>query len=783
MRLVYITIAWVTGLTLANWFPVLEPIMWGMAVTLSAILIAVGFRNHRLRWIGIVLTALMLGGLRHSLVPKTSDIARYNGGTGTIEGIVIDESDIRDDRIQLRVEAESIFTNSDTYGTQGQVLVEAVRLTDVTYGDRIRATGALITPAEWDTFSYADYLGRQGVFTVMPYAGVEVLESGYGSPFLASLIDLKLTVQRQISLALPEPQAGLLTGILLGNERGISPELADDFSRVGASHIIAISGFNMVIVSAIVMRFFESIFRDRKAPAILAGVIVIAVYTIFVGANLAVVRAAMMSSLLVIAQAFDRKTYVPASLAFVTLLLSIAIPSVIQDVGFQLSFLAVFGLSTFADPMSQWFRSLLERGLPSSTANLIHTFLNEPLIVSLAAQIATLPLIVLYFGRFSIVSLVVNVLIVPMQTILLVLGMVAVGVTFLSPAIGSILYWIDMFFLSWSIEVVRRFAQLPFADAALNIDSRLIQALYVSLFGGAIMSAIRPPWWIRLVNFITQRTMFVLVSIVGVVIPILMVGMVVSRPDGQLHVWMLDVGHSNAILLQTPKGAHMLVDGGRFPSRLLTALGDRLPYHDREIEILAVTHPDEFDISALNAVLERYTVGVALLNGQPNRTETYLELQDRLSTTNTVTVQAGYKIELDDGVIIDVLHPQADPSIIDPLGDHVMVLRVTYGEISILLTSDMSRVAQGEMLQQGISPVASVVQLPSHGTIQSLDDEFLELAQPQVVLLQSDRANRRGDPDADVLAMLGDIPIFRTDELGTIHLSSDGQSIWVVGDQ
>lgn len=783
MRLVYITIAWIAGLTLANRFPVLEPMMWGMAVTLSAILIAVGFRNHRLRWIGIMLTALMLGGLRQSLVPKTSDIARYNGGTGTIEGIVIDEPDIRDDRIQLRVEAGSIFTNSDTYGTQGQVLVEAVRLTNVKYGDRIRATGALITPAEWDTFSYADYLGRQGVFTVMPYAGVEVLESGYGSPFFGSLIDLKLTVQRQISLALPEPQAGLLTGILLGNERGISPELADDFSRVGASHIIAISGFNMVIVSAIVMRFFESIFRDRKAPAILAGVIVITVYTVFVGANLAVVRAAMMSSLLVIAQAFDRKTYVPASLAFVTLLLSIAIPSVIQDIGFQLSFLAVFGLSTFADPMSQWFRSLLERGLPSSTANLVHTFLNEPLIVSLAAQIATLPLIVLYFGRFSIVSLVVNVLIVPVQTILLVVGMVAVGVTFLSPAIGGILYWIDMFFLSWSIEVVRRFAQLPFADVALNIDSRLIQALYVFLFGGAIMSAIRPPWWIRLVNFITQRTMFVLVSIVGVVIPILMVGMVVSRPDGQLHVWMLDVGHTNAILLQTPNGAHMLIDGGRFPSRLLTALGDRLPYHDREIEILAVTHPDEFDISALNAILERYTVGVALLNGQPNRTETYLELQDRLSTTNTVTVQAGYQITLDDGVIIDVLHPQADPSIIDPLGDHVMVLRVSYGDVSILLTSDISRVGQGEILRQGISPTSSVMQLPNHGTIQSLDDEFLELVQPQVVLVQSDQANRRGDPDADVLAMLGDISIFRTDELGTIHLLSDGQSIWVVGDQ
>ncbi|PJF20557.1 MAG: hypothetical protein CUN56_15565, partial [Phototrophicales bacterium] len=197
--------------------------------------------------------------------------------------------------------------------------------------------------------------------------------------------------QRQIALTLPEPQAGLLTGILLGNERGISPQLVDDFSRVGASHIIAISGFNMVIVSAIIMGIFEAIFRGRKLPAITAGIVVIIVYTVFVGANLAVIRAAFMSIMLVIARAFKRNTYVPASLALVTLVLSIWIPSVIQDVGFQLSFLAVLGLSLFADPLSQRFRSLLERGLSTSTTNLIHTFLNEPLIVSLAAQITTLP--------------------------------------------------------------------------------------------------------------------------------------------------------------------------------------------------------------------------------------------------------------------------------------------------------------------------------------------------------------------------------------------------------
>ena len=174
---------------------------------------------------------------------------------------------------------------------------------------------------------------------------------------------------------------------------------------------------------------------------------------------------------------------------------------------------------------------------------------------------------------------------------------------------------------------------------------------------------------------------------------------------------------------------------------------------------------------------------VALLNGQPNRTETFLELQDRLSNSQTVNVGAGYTIELDDGVLIEVLHPQTEPSIVDALNDHVLVLRVSYRDVSVLLTSDISQEGQIAMIENKISPVASVMQVPQHATIRALNEKFLELAQPQIMLIQSDKANRRGDPDGDTLAMLGDVPIFRTDESGTLHLWSDGDFVWIAGNQ
>lgn len=786
MRLILVAVFWVSGISLARHVVSLSFTSWlllAVAATIPAILL----QQYRHRWYAMSLVAFAVGGLRQELVPRSSDISQYNGYSGTVTGLVIAEPVIRDDHAQLRVHVDTIYVRNNWTETSGLALVETDRIVPLAYGDYIRATGFLAIPATWDSFSYADYLARQGVFSIMRNAGIEVLGSGYGSDLQALLIRIKQALHGHINRALPEPQAGLLAGILLGDEQGISPELEDDFRRVGASHIIAISGFNMVVISAIVMRVFGGVLGRNKTPATLGAILFIAVYSLLVGAGGGILRAAFMSSLLVIGQQLRRNTFVPTSLAFATLCLSLLDPNVLLDIGFQLSFFAVLGLGLFADPLSGLFRRWLDRRFAPASADLLHTALNEPLIVSVAAQIATLPLIVLYFGRLSLVTLPVNILIVPVQAAVLLLGLLAAGISLLLPVVGTVAFWVVMVFLSWSIGVVRGFAQFDFAEIAVNFDYRLIQAYYVLLIGGAVIAASRPQIWTRIAAAIRQRRMALLVFSAAFVLLVLMVATHVSRRDGRLHIWMLDMGHSNAFLIETPGGAQMLVDGGRFPSRLLTALGDRMPFSDREIEILAITHPDEWDIAALNSVLDRYAVGVALTNGQPNRHPVFQEVMQALAVAGArqVIVKAGYTIDFGDGVTLEVLHPQEQPRITDRLADHVLVLRVNHGDVSILLTSDLSATGQAKMLQRGISPQASVFQIPQHGTVRAIDSQFLALAQPQIALLQSDIVNRRGDPDPDTLSLFRDLDevnrLFRTDEIGTIHMISDGNRLQIEG--
>lgn len=785
MRLVYIALGWTAGIFLAAALPAggIIPFAWLVLAALAIVWLRLAWHTPG-RKLLLFLVAFGLGGYHYLLVPQTSDITRYNNTGGVqIEGVVVSEPDIRDDRVQLRVQAETIFTGSQTYATDGLVLVNAPRLSDVRYGDRIRATGELITPAEFDTFSYSDFLARSGVFSVMQNAILEVVNHGEGSPFFAALFDLKMQVQQAINRALPEPAAGLLTGILLGNERGISPELSDAFSRVGASHVIAISGFNMAVISGVVMGFLEKALSRKKLAAGI-GISFLIIYTLFVGANAAVVRAALMSSLLVLAPLFRRNAFVPASLALLVLFLTLLNPLALWDISFQLSFLAVLGLSMFSGPLSVRVDALLEKLFPAGTARFLSGTLSEPIVASLAAQILTTPLIVLYFQRLSVISLLVNLLIGPVQAVLLFAGAIAAILALVAPIVPQFVFWLALLPLAWTLAIVREFARLPFADVVFAVDPRLIAAFFVGVLTMGVMQVERPPWYIRLVKGLRLRVVFNTVMFCGIGLVLLIFAVWQSRPDGQFHVWFLDMGHGNAVLMQTPGGAHILVDGGRFPSRLLTALGDKLPFNDRDIEMLIITQPDEFDTSALPAVLARYSPGVVITNGQPSENENYLAIEAAIAPYPLVNAVAGYNLTLDDGVMIEVLNPTTPPQLGDSMDDAALVLRVGYGEVSFLLTSDASFDAQSAVLNGVVYPSATVLQLPQHGTVRSLSAAFLEAVNPSAVVAQIDPANRRGDPDEGVLMMLPEtIPLFRTDEGGTVHFWSDGQDLWAVQEQ
>ncbi len=787
MTLIYLTLAWTAGIILGQYDNPITPVVWGTVALLAAVGAALIRKDRTQRRLLACLAVGILGLLRMNAAsaPPGPDALRSTNGQGwrSFEGVIVAEPDVRDTHVNLRVAVEVTSRYEDTTAIQGTALVQAPRYGGYAYGDRIRFSGTPLTPPEFDDFSYRDYLARQGVFTLVPNAAVEILSGGHGSALMEAMLSLKRQAQTLIADSLPEPQASLLTGILLGVETGISPEVRDAFNATGASHVIAISGFNMTLIAGLLSRMLAIAWPRRRVLTVVIGSIAILVYTLFVGADPAVVRAAIMSILLIAAPLFRRRTYVPASLALAALVMSALDPFVLWDVGFQLSFAAVLGLALFTTPVEQAFRRALSRFFPTEKVEQLLRLLSEPLIVTLAAQITTLPLIVYYFQRLSLSSFAVNFLILPAQTPLLLLGGLATLVGLVVTPLAQPLYWGAWVFLSWTVEVVRLFARLG-GDYLAQVDGRLVLVFYLGILVGAIAQGTRPGWIRKIGPFLHGRRFGVVALGAGVIVAVMLGAAVMALPDGRLHVHFLDSGHSNAVLIETPDGAHILVDGGRYPTRLLTALGDHLPYWDREIELLILTQPKDAQIAAVPAMLARYTISQVLTNGQQADTENTLALQQALAERSipVLPVVAGYTVETSEGVRLEVLHPQAPPEADSEPNDEGLVLRISYGDASFLLTPDLSEQAEAALLASGRWLHGTVLQIPAHGSNSVTGEAFLAAVGPQVAVVQVDPGNRYGHPAPEVVARLGNVPLYRTDEHGTVTFSTNGQTIEISTD-
>ncbi len=784
MTLIYLTLAWAIGLVLADRSTSLTPsilLMLVLLATASALLLR---RDRQLRLLPLCVLATLLGMLRMEATSTVGPdaLAHYNDqGWQTFTGTIVDEPDVRDRQVNLRVEVEARLASGRTQPVRGTALVQAPRYGDYAYGERIRFSGTPLTPPEFDDFSYQDYLARRGILTLVPNAQVTIIEGGHGNPLLGALFALKGQAQTLIAGAIPEPEASLLTGILLGVETGIAAEVREAFNTTGSAHIIAISGFNMTLIAGLLSRSLSLLWPDRRRLTALLSLLAIGIYTVFVGADAAVLRAAVMSSLLIVAPLLNRRTYIPASLAFATLVMSLLDPFVLWDVGFQLSLAAVLGLALLVTPLENCFRWLLAPFFKTETVTRLLRLLSEPLIVTLAAQITTLPLIVLYFGRLSLVSLPVNFLILPVQSPLLVLGGLATLIGLLAPPLGQPLFWAAWLLLRWTTLVVRFFGGLPGASITVQVSSNAVSVFFLGLLIVMILQGTRPGWHRVFHRFLKRRAAGIaLLGSATIMTGLLWLG-VLALPDGRLHVHFLDTGHSNGILIRTPAGAHILIDGGQYPTRLLTALGDRLPFWKREIDVLIVTQPKNSQVAALPAVLERYRIGQVLTNGQESDTENVLALQAALVEHQipVLPVYAGYRLETSDGLRLEVLHPPRLPEPGSNPVDEGLVLRLTYGAASFLLTPDLSPEAESALLRKGYELDATVLQLPSHGAASVSGEEFLRAVTPQVAVVQVDPGNRYGHPARAVIDRLAATPLFRTDTQGAIEIATDGQTLWI----
>lgn len=253
-------------------------------------------------------------------------------------------------------------------------------------------------------------------------------------------------------------------------------------------------------------------------------------------------------------------------------------------------------------------------------------------------------------------------------------------------------------------------------------------------------------------------------------------------PDGRLHVYFLDVGQGDAILIVAPDGRQVLVDGGPSPTALLNELGAVLPFWDRSLDLVVLTHPDGDHITGLIPLLDRYRVVQVLDVPQSDAAPEAVPWLERLQAHGIARVYAlrGMRLPVGD-LLISVLHPGPEPLTGTASDDNnnAIVLRLDFGRFSVLLTGDAEREAEEALIAAGLPLHADVLKVGHHGSNGSTSTAFVVAVQPRLAVISVGRGNPFGHPHPAVLERLAGIEIWRTDQHGRIEVASDGVKMWV----
>ncbi len=725
----------------------------------------------------LILLAFCCGGARYTAaLPDWRDtqfIGAHNDREFQIEltGIVVNLPDRRDHYTYLRLAAEQIsprFENNPI-SAKGLVLVRTTPQTEAAYGDRVQAIGFLQTPPEAEEFSYRDYLARQGVYSYLPNAKIEVTAHNQGSRFYRAIYQLKEKAHRTIYQLWPDPEASLFAGILLGIETGIPQPVQEAFKETGTTHIIAISGFNIAIVAALFANGFGKILGPRNGA--LAATLAIGLYTILVGADAAVVRAAIMGGLSLLARQAGRRQTGINTLAFTAAVMSLHNPHTPWNVGFQLSFAATLGLILYADPLGRAFTRLAARRLSEKTAKKLAGPVGEYFLFTFAAQITTLPIMAYHFGAVSWSAFLANPVILPVQPPIMTVGGLALILGLIWLPLGKIAAPLAWPFVLFTIRVVEFFGEN--LRGALPIGRFGI--LWVILFYSILLTLTFG--WQPISKWVAARRerMQVAVALPGLsllsILTVLLWRMVLAAPDGRLHLTVFDVGSGDAILLQTPAGRYILINGGPSASLLSDGLGRRLPPFHRQLDWLVVAAPQKEQVGALPGILARFPPDNVLWAGpeSPSREADYL--RESLTTQNmpVILAETGQRLDLGRGAQLEVISST-------PKG---AILSIEWAKFRAILplgctTDDLAGLEMGKILEQ-----PTVLWLADGGHRATNPPEWLHNLRPQLVILSVAADDRDGLPHREVLDALGGYSLLRTDQNGWIQISTDGQAMWL----
>ncbi len=767
------------GIAVASW-------LTGVWIVLAAMIgigaVAVLLRalpiRDRMRMLAILILGIAIGVGRYAIAgPSVNSIANDVGSSAIVEGRIV-SADLNDDGVTYVVDRVSVVGSRTSGEREDRIRLEAPISSNASIGQYLRASCVLEQPQTFDGFAYDRFLAAKSIYAICrlssaPFVISPPFEGGVGGGwrvsdhFWLTIGSIHDWINDRARAILPEPQATLLLGLLIG-ENDFSDRWQEKFQITGTSHIVAASGYNVAIVAelALILLVTLGLYRKQAYPIV---VVCIVAFVIIAGAGGAVVRAGIMGVLVLTARHIGRHGSPRNILALTVVAMLLFEPRLLRDdVGFQLSVCATTGMILFTDRIS----AMLKR-VPTSFG------VRESLASTIAATVATLPITMVSFGKISIVAPFVNMLVLPFIPYAMALGGGAIAISSIVKSIGV---WIALpawTVLSTMTSVIDLAATIPFAS--MNIGSgiaALLGVIALAIIGALIRRLPR-----SFERDLDAMTMKKIVTIVGVFVLLfaIQISAIVYRSgqfnSAETRVFVFDVGQGDGIFVD---GADrdIVIDGGPTRFGLLEALSlVRFPW-ERSVDVVIATHPHADHIVGLLALMNTFEIGEVVDNGSLYFAPAAEAFE--IPPPSQGGVGGGWRSSIASAPMMWNLGPDSTFEILWPpdeatdiaasnVHERAIVAKLTVGEKTMLFTGDAE--ADVEEVLGDIGHV-DVLKVGHHGSDTSSSDVFLRLITPSIAVISVGEGNSYGHPSPFVLARVSAIGsrVLRTDRDGTTRI-------------